>query len=264
MHLPNWSRAPLVLAVLTLGALACADARADERAEMTVRVANNYPPYIFKDEQGAWAGIEVEMARALVEEAGYKAKFVEIPWNRSIEQLKTGALDIVLTLSKTPERAEFTHFFAPSTFEQMVIVVLEENAHALDAVKTLDDLVAKGRYGINQKVHYTEEFTQRWDADPAFRKRFDPVTNPKLNMKKVKRKRLLGYFRDKLSIEYWIKTSPEYAGLTFIEVPFFPAVPVYFGISKHTDPAKIEALRTAHAALTERAAFQAILDKWTK
>ncbi|RME71901.1 MAG: hypothetical protein D6776_09565 [Planctomycetota bacterium] len=232
--------------------------------ELTIRVWDGYAPYIFRDAAGNWRGIEVEMARALAKEAGYRPRLVAIPWNRAMRQLERGELDIVLTLSKTPERERFTHFFAPSTHEQIVVVTRPELVSRFERVRTLDDLVAVGRIGINQEVDYGDDFRKKWNRNPAFRARFEAVTEPRLNIVKLRRGRLAGLLRDKLSVAYSIRHGGEYAGLRYVELPCFPRRPVYFGISKRIAPGKVEALRRAYTALRERGVFDEILQRWTR
>lgn len=80
---------------------------------LRVGVTANSPPMIFKQGK-AYAGLEADFARALAEELGRKAVFVNLPWERLISGLEEGKVDVVMSnLSVTRPRATRVDFADP-------------------------------------------------------------------------------------------------------------------------------------------------------
>lgn len=50
-------------------------------------------PFFYKDENGDYAGIDVEIAKEACRRAGYEAVFVEIPWDEKDTYLDNGTVD---------------------------------------------------------------------------------------------------------------------------------------------------------------------------
>jgi len=74
-------------------------------------VATQYPPYIYKDRQGSWVGLNSEVLATLSHMTGLE--FVFVPSNsmaQSLDMLRHGQADMNTTLSETPDRKKFLSF----------------------------------------------------------------------------------------------------------------------------------------------------------
>ncbi|GAB6095023.1 hypothetical protein JCM14469_12750 [Desulfatiferula olefinivorans] len=203
------------------------------------------------------------MASALADEAGYAAEFVDYPWNRAIEMLKHGKLDVLMTMSRTPEREVFTHFLGVSTYQTYALFVRKENAGI--AVETLDDLVKDDFvFGIRQNFFYSEDFNSRLSSDASFRKHFIAVPQIDINLKRVKMGHLTGCIGDCLLTGYQIKTDPLYKDLVMVKVPFFKPHPVYFGVSRALKSEMLLRLEAAYRALADKGVFEAVIRRYTQ
>lgn len=222
------------------------------------------PPYYTRDADGQWGGMNVELVRALADRAGLTLKPLEYPWNRSLMSLENGQLDMMVELSRTPERERFTHFLGVSFHEQFVLIVRTDQAEELrKSLLQLDDLARPGYlWGTREKVFYSEEFNARLRTDLEFASHFDAVSYTKVNLDRLKIGRLTGVFGYLHPVNYLITHDPSYRDLTFIRVPFFPPSPNYFGVSRKIAPEKLERLQRAYAALADEGVFTAIEMKW--
>lgn len=226
-------------------------------------LAMDLQPYFWQDEHGTWQGMYTELASALAEEAGLQPIFRVLPWNRALEYLKKGKLDMIPLLSKTPEREEFVHFIGAAGFEQTVLIVRRENVAEFQSIRTLDDLAQDDyRWGIRDRAFYSETFNQRLKTDEAFRKHFESIAKVRLNVEKVKGKRFSGAFVDRVGMSYVLKTDERYKELAIIQVPFFQPTDNYFGVSKRIAPEKLDALRAAYETLKAQGTFEKILAEW--
>lgn len=121
--------------------IAHADRLEDIRSNGTVRIAIDpaAPPYSAMNEQGQYAGFEVEVARRLAQDWGVTLKIVpSTPANR-IPYLITNQADLVVsTLSITEERKQVIDFSQPYSGIQIVV-----GAPEAAGITTLEDLVGK-------------------------------------------------------------------------------------------------------------------------
>lgn len=221
------------------------------------------PPFAMQNENGAIDGIVVEMAERLIRSAGMTPVFESLPWNRAMEYIKSGRLDMMTILSKTPEREKFIHFLGQCIDEQVALLVRRENKGL--RFETLDDLARDDHlFGIRQNFFYSVAFNRRLETDPSFREHFEANAKGVLNLEKVKQKRLTGTLGNYIGLAYMQKTNPAYSGLVVMKLPFFEPSPTYFGVSKAVaaDADKLARLEKAHAELTSNGVFGAIVDKW--
>jgi ABC-type amino acid transport substrate-binding protein len=218
-------------------------------------------PYTIRDAKGNVSGLEVDLARALVEEAGFEPVFVDYPWNRALEMLKHGALDILMTMSKTPEREAFTHFLGVSTHQTYVLFVRKENAGIV--IETMDDFM-KGDFlfGIRQNFFYSEEFNTRLSSDESFRKHFALSPQINTNLKRVKLGHLTGCIGDSILTGYQVRMDPAYKDLRQIHTPFFKSHPVYFGASRKLSQDRLSKLEEAYQTLKKKGVFDAIIHRY--
>lgn len=231
------------------------------RAEVLTACTFPMAPYTFRDSRGNLKGLEVDLVNALAGEAGLQAEFIEYPWNRALEMLKSGKLDMLMTMTKTPEREEFTHFLGISTWQKFVLFVRKDNAGI--RIKTLDDLTRYGYlFGIRQHFHYSDEFNSRLDQDGNFKRHFIAVAQADQNLKRVKNGRLTGCIGDRILTGYQVKNVKDYRDLKVLSLPFFKTHPVYFGVSRKISPEKMEKLQKAYRALEERGVIKDIIRRW--
>ncbi len=226
--------------------------------------AMNLAPYFFLDENKQWQGMYADLATALIEQAGMRPEFEDLPWIRGLNYLKTGELEMTSLISKTSEREKFVHFIGVSGIEQTALLVKQEDVAKYQSMQTLDDLVQGGlRWGIRAKTFYSKEFNHRLETDAVFRSHFDVITKIRLNaVKAAKGDRFSGALVDRIGMNYALKTDETYKGTAIVIVPFFRPAVVYFGVSKKTAPKKLEKLRTAYNILKANGVFKAIITKW--
>nr|HPQ97848.1 hypothetical protein [Thiolinea sp.] len=72
----------------------------------------------FAASTNAWEKIHYQLAEALVQKAGYQPLFRQLPWNRAMAYIRDGRLDLISSLSRTPEREAYIHFIGVATHEQ--------------------------------------------------------------------------------------------------------------------------------------------------
>jgi polar amino acid transport system substrate-binding protein len=266
----------LILMVLGCGLTACGPAVTPEPTRVPPPTApsqvdsnilrlrvTEYAPASYRDANGQWTGLDVELARAMVEKAGFKLEFVELPFSRGLMELEDGTSQLMANLSQTPERAQFMAWIGPERTTKMGLVVKEGNEQW--PIKTLDDLVTlctekKTNFGIQKDVFYSNEFNTRMQ-DPNFSRCFEYVADGELNPEKVLNARILGFFEETHNMRYQIASNPRYKGLA-LHAFILNSEEVYFGVSlKGVSPDKLAKLRAAFAALEKDGTLEAIRNR---
>lgn len=70
-----------------------------------------YPPFYSADAAGNWTGWEVEIVKAICDEAKYECEMVPIPWDGLIPALTTKKIDVIMnSMSITDERKKTIDF----------------------------------------------------------------------------------------------------------------------------------------------------------
>ena len=73
-----------------------------------------WPPYIYSDDAGQLAGVDLELVQAIVKEAGCTLRIeAELPALRRQILFREGKLDLMLAASDTPERRRYARFSMP-------------------------------------------------------------------------------------------------------------------------------------------------------
>jgi ABC-type amino acid transport substrate-binding protein len=96
---------------------ACSPAALPEKQPVvsTLRVVmdNNYPPYVFQDEQGQLQGILVDQWKLWEERSGVKVEITALPWGEALERMKAGEFDVIDTIFYTADRGQVFDFTEP-------------------------------------------------------------------------------------------------------------------------------------------------------
>ena len=248
------------LIAILLTALPWLAPAADQK--IRVRVVDFAPNYFRQD--GRWVGLDVELAEAVVKEAGLQIEFMELPWSRALAYMQSGGVDLMANLSRSADREAYIHFFGPERVSKRVLVVRKESAGM--KINTLDDLLTAARqakmpFGIQKDANYSGAFDARLVADPVFASAFEAVVVGAQLPKKVAGFHNLGFFEDANYVAYQIKRSSDFESL--VRHPFtLSNEPVYFGVSRHLDAATVASLEAAFKRLEKNGKLAKIRQAW--
>ncbi|MBN8420370.1 MAG: PAS domain S-box protein [Verrucomicrobia bacterium] len=82
---------------------------------------DNYPPYVFRDSEGALQGIIIDQWRAWEKVSGITAEIHGMDWGLAVERMKAGDFDVIDTVFETAERASYLAFSRPYASIQVPI-----------------------------------------------------------------------------------------------------------------------------------------------
>jgi cystine transport system permease protein len=135
------NRPLLLLALIGATLLGFAgSASADSADKPVVRVGTEgvYPPFSYRDpDTNELTGFDIDVVKAVAEEAGWDLKFVEAPFDSLFPALDSNRIDVIANqVTINPEREARYLFSTPYTYSHGVIVTAADN----DDITTLDDL----------------------------------------------------------------------------------------------------------------------------
>lgn len=122
------SRTKRLLAVLLAlcGTVLCGcGQRETETEELPVLVigSDNYEPYFYLDEDGAYAGIDVEIAKAACERLGWTPDFRQISWQEKDALLERGDVDCLWGSFSMNGREDCYRWAGPYMYSRQVVIV---------------------------------------------------------------------------------------------------------------------------------------------
>ncbi|HKK09664.1 MAG TPA: transporter substrate-binding domain-containing protein [Bacteroidales bacterium] len=146
---------------------------------ITVGSEIDYPPFCILDENGEPDGFAVELFKEAARHVNLDLRFVTGTWDSVKNLLRTGQIDALPLVGRTPEREEYFDFTFPYMTLHGSLIVRKEN----NKIFSLADL--KGKQVAVMKGDNAEEFMRRLDIDcelittPTFTQALSQLDNGK-------------------------------------------------------------------------------------
>lgn len=228
--------------------------------KVKVRVVKNYRPEYYQDEKGNWAGMAVELAQVLVNEAKCEPIYVNLPWKRALKSMQDGKVDLLLNLSITDERKEYMYFIGPQRDETSILVVKKDSDFKINSLEDLKKLPRD--VALVRGTFYGKAFDDKFKNDPIFAKKMHFTNNTKQLVGMLDKGRVSAFIDDRYPIVYRIKTDESYKG--FKIHPFHVNQDwVYFGLSKKSVSKELLVrLQTAYDQAKSKGKFEEVLDNY--
>ena len=100
--------------------------------------SDTYPPYIYLNNDGIPAGIDVEIATEAFRRMGYAARFETIDWEQKTTLVESGALDCIWGCFSMDGREESYRWAGPYMVSRQVVAVNDDSS-----IQSLSDLAGK-------------------------------------------------------------------------------------------------------------------------
>ena len=130
----------LLAASTALGGLtACGgtDAKNSDLPQILIG-SDSYPPYIYLNNDGTPAGIDVEIATEAFRRMGYAARFEVIDWEQKTALVESGAIDCIWGCFSMQGRETLYRWAGPYMVSRQVVAV-----NADSSIQSLSDLAGK-------------------------------------------------------------------------------------------------------------------------
>ncbi|WP_429077637.1 substrate-binding periplasmic protein [Aeromonas veronii] len=94
-----------LLASLLVGGMAMAH----DKPTLTI-LTELWPPYVMHSDKGELVGADLELARTVLQQLGYRTEVKVLPWKRVLQQARLGQGDAVLDVFYNKDRQEWLHY----------------------------------------------------------------------------------------------------------------------------------------------------------
>ena len=130
----------LLAASAAVGSLtSCGETNAkDSSLPQLIVGSDTYPPYIYLNNDGVPAGIDVEIATEAFRRMGYAARFETIDWEQKTNLVESGAIDCIWGCFSMDGREEMYRWAGPYMVSRQVVAV-----DADSSIRSLSDLADK-------------------------------------------------------------------------------------------------------------------------
>lgn len=132
----------VVVALFCVTGVACASTLDEIKARGKIYIGTDatYPPMEFHDESGEIVGFDIDLGRAIAEELGVEAVFIDTAWDGIFPALDAGKFDIIMSsTSITEERLKSKEMSDPYYVTSQAIAVRKDN----ETIKGPEDLRGK-------------------------------------------------------------------------------------------------------------------------
>lgn len=128
----------------------------DEELETVSVGSDEYAPYFYRDEDGEFAGIDVELAKEACKRIGKKAVFTKIEWSRKDVLIDSGEIECLWGCFSMTGREDLYAWAGPYMKSRQVLAVrensgiykfsdLEGKSVAVQATSKADELLSSGK-----------------------------------------------------------------------------------------------------------------------
>lgn len=154
----------VMVAALCLGVLSFAGcaSKTEEKKTLTLATSADFPPYEYVGDDGAFAGIDVEVAGLIAEKLGYTLTVDNQDFNAVINSVQTGKDDIGMSGITVTENRKKNVNFTDSYATGVQVIIVKEGSK----IATVDDLYADGvTYKIGVQLATTGDIYISDDID---------------------------------------------------------------------------------------------------
>ena len=206
----------------------------------------------------SWHHLHQQLYLLLAKSSGCSLHFVYIPWSRALQQLQSGELDLLLTVSKNEERQYFADFIGIHYNEESVLILRRDLSYQVHQLQDLT--VLKGQIGVMRFGYFGEAFERLKSEGLESRLLFVTTLQQKLDL--LSHGRVAGIIEDRAQYRAWLKHQPE-AEKIYKEHLLIHSNPAYFAASiSSMSQQQRDHLRQSWAKVYGGKEHQAILSKY--
>ena len=218
--------------------------------------------YRYKNEQGNWAGKDIELIKAIFRRTPFNYRIVTMPWARVIKELEAGTIDMTVAATVLPERQKYA-LFSKNDFRyshHMLFVnknklALFDSVTELADVANVDVIVAALRGAI-----FYETYPLLLQNE-QFAKRIVYISDDQNMSKFILKGRADGYIDSETEGKHYLLSQPEYnkniVPLFRITTDQQAGSKVMFS-KKRVSPKQVEVFDSALKALHESGEYEKI------
>lgn len=167
-------------------------------SECTLRLGIDvWEPYQYVDVNNEIRGMDVELVTTAMRNIGCEIEVVQGPWVSLLNELKDGAVDVLLGASKTSGREEYAHFSIPYRMEEFALYIRNDDKQRAEYATIDEFIVNESRIGIVGEYYYGPEVSALLDNESTATY-FVPAIIGEMNIARLLDQDIDGYLEDSL------------------------------------------------------------------
>lgn len=140
-------------------------ARVLKTGKIVVGSSPDWPPYEFYDEQGKWAGFEVELMEMVAQRLNLTVEWKEMGFETIIPEIRDMTIDLgVSGFSVTPERLDVIQYTIPHSITEGQIIMLKSRRDELNitVIHSIEELRELGiKVGVQVGTTQHDELAEK-------------------------------------------------------------------------------------------------------
>jgi polar amino acid transport system substrate-binding protein len=220
-----------------------------------------WPPYQYLEADNHLVGLDVELLEAVAASAGYRMKFRKLPWERHMEHLKRGSVQVAAGISFTAKRTKFLFYSRPYRLETVRLYTRSKEAAAMQLTSLADLIESPFVIGV-QAGYYYGPLYESLKGKARFLEHIEEIEAGDANFRKLILKRIDGVLSDTYVAAATLRSLGDTQKVEVHPMTIY-SDRIYFVFSKKSVDLKIvEAFNRAIEKETLAGTLQAIIDKW--
>ncbi|MFT7184691.1 MAG: ABC-type amino acid transport substrate-binding protein [Pseudohongiellaceae bacterium] len=226
-----------------------------------------YPATYIETE--SWEGMDIDIISEIFLRAKLDYYIINMPFKRSLIQIKEGKIHLIPNLTKNKERSVYMNWLGPIRITCIGLVVQKKDQ--VVSIKTTNDLI-KVAHQENKKVGYltgssfSEIFDYRLKSDSNLQEILSFLPDKNQHLEMLKLGRIFGYFHDGFEIQKRFldqNYAQQYSGLALHSYQIEDSCSgAYIGISRKLDKTNYMKIKTSFDAMKDDETFSKIHLKW--
>ncbi|WP_337878919.1 transporter substrate-binding domain-containing protein [Rheinheimera sp.] len=197
--------------------------------ELSFAAEAEFPPHLMQQGE-EWTGQSVVLLKRLAEKTGCRLRYVDSPWLRSLQQLKSGELAVVSQLTRTQSREQDFVFIGPHHTERIWLIGDPTKLLPIQSLQQLAGQLDYGRIAELNGAYYGEQFEQL-KRQPEFARQLVSISSIQDKLALLRANRVNAILEDETVLQYWQDKGYQDA-VRYQKLLLIYQSPVYFGFSK--------------------------------
>lgn len=247
------------VSILLIGWLACVLPLSSHSQSLSLGW-EDWKPYQFESDDGTLTGLDIDMVNAVFEHHGKTLTFNQLPWQRHLDNVKSGIIDLAASASKTSDREQYAYFSDPYRTESAALFIRKADQEKYQ-FKSLADIIGTNfTLAVTRGYYYGEEFSELMKND-AFQQRIQEVNDNQLAQRQLVRGRVDGFLEDPIAAS--VELEEEGVADQVINILPIYSDDIYVMFSKKTmTEGDVKAFNQSLAAMRESGIYDEILGKY--
>ena len=165
---------------------------------------------------------------ALLDKVGCRLKSQALPAGRAVKMLEDGSLSIMVGMSETTERAQFSYFIGPHHIERMVVVGQREMQHSVSDLFQL--LSWPGLISVTEGAYYGPTWQQLLQQQDALQQRLFYASGNQQKLAMLASNRVVATLEDETIVDELLLQDE--LAQRYIKLFVVHENPVYFAVSR--------------------------------